>query len=229
MIKKFQEWSKINELSSQSATKPIENTGGEPTYNYGYIQDILGNKYNYSVNIDKLVEFELNVLRNDKTPNKNDDYFAKRFLEFKRNISKLTPPFHDDIITNNDYYVRSFYDETGSNAKNDTGKPIKGLQETILNEDGVAYAGGANVSGMGAVVSSTPSSIPGDVAGATTGSGDLSTGFNRNIIKRPENSRRKSKMKAKTKEMFKNISQFKSSMNKSKSTFKLKTFNDFNS
>lgn len=45
----------------------------------------------------------------------------------------------------------------------------------FLNED--AYANAASVTGMGAVVTSQPSAIPGDVSGATTGSGDIGFPF----------------------------------------------------
>jgi len=43
--------------------------------------------------------------------------------------------------------------------------------EEFLNEDATATAG--NTGGMGAVVAAQPSSIPGDVAGGTKGSGDI--------------------------------------------------------
>jgi len=42
----------------------------------------------------------------------------------------------------------------------------------VVNEDACVTLG--NTGGMGAVVSSQPSSIPGDVAGSTRGSGDIS-------------------------------------------------------
>lgn len=200
-VKKFRNWS-INELQSSEA--PIKSDGGEPSYSYGNIQDILGNKYNFSVKTEKLKEYEENVLSKDKTENKNDEYFAKSYIEFNRKKFRLTPPFQDDLIQNNDFYVRAFQDEMNArNSQNDTGKPIKGLQETHVNEDGVANAGGANVSGMGAVVTSQPSSIPGDASGATTGSGDIGSGWNRNVISRPTGSRRKNKMKATAKAMSK--------------------------
>lgn len=230
-IKKFEEWS-LNELSAQSTSAPIKSDGGEPSYSYGNIQDILGNKYNFSVKTEKLKEFEENVISKDKNAIKNDDYFAKRFIEFTRNKWRLTPPFQDDLIQNNDFYQRAFYDEMS--AKNDIGEPIKGFQESLsdneddylyipqikdrmgLNEDGVAAVSGGNVSGMGAVVTSQPSSIPGNTSGATTGSGDIGSGWdssknlNRNVISRPDGSRRKKKMRAKAKEMAKGFAnQFK--------------------
>lgn len=43
----------------------------------------------------------------------------------------------------------------------------------VTNEDAVADAG---VAGMGNVVASQPSAIPGDVSGSTIGSGDIATG-----------------------------------------------------
>jgi len=211
-IKKFKNWS-INELSSQSASKPIEDDGGEPSYSYGNIQDILGNKYFFSVKTDILKEFEENVIKKDNKvakADKNDAYFAKQFIDFKRNRFRLTPPFEDDLIQNNDFYAKAFYDEMDAkNTQNDIGQPIRGLQEKTLNEDGVAAVSGGNVSGMGAVVSSQPSSIPGNSSAATTGSGDIGSGWNqskdnnRNIIKRPIGSRRKNKMKAIVKGMSK--------------------------
>ncbi len=389
-LKKFNDW-QVNELSSQSSTKPIESDGGEPAYNYGNIQDILGSKYNFTASDAKLKEFEESILSNDSSEPKNDDYFIKRFIEFNRNKNRLTPPFQDDLIQNSDFYARAFYDE--QDTKNDTGKPIKHIKyrmkesflndkgelgdfsidaeelsylsqinkkndklevepsfeknirkskvvleekakkfgdtykafvegwdrfrrggftaqindsvikdviklcihhgnhfdikfvtinterlvyflgrrvdikfdldsiewdeeinmtkcefmekifnisndlgykkglsylkkvsetknlyyskyfrlyESLLNEDGVACASGGNVSGMGAVITSQPSSIPGDTAGATTGSGDIGAGINRNVIARPNGSRRKKKMKAKAKEMAKSFAnQFK--------------------
>lgn len=51
---------------------------------------------------------------------------------------------------------------------------IKSFKQ-FLNED--AYADAGSVSGMGAVVTSQPSAIPGDVSGATTGSGDIGVPF----------------------------------------------------
>lgn len=197
-IKNFDKW--LNELSSQSATKGIENDSAEPTYSYGNIQDILGNKYNYTVPSQKLEEFEENILSKDETPDKNDAYFAKRYIEFVRQKFRLTPPFQDDLIQNNDFYAKAFYDEQDTrNTQNDIGKPVKGLQEKILNEDGVACATGGNTSGMGAVITSQPSSIPGDASGATTGSGDIGSNWgsvatNRNVIPRKGNSK-KDKMK----------------------------------
>jgi hypothetical protein len=197
----------VNELSSQSATKGIENDSAEPSYSYGNIQDILGNKYNYTVPSQKLEEFEENILSKDETPDKNDAYFAKRYIEFVRQKFRLTPPFQDDLIQNNDFYAKAFYDEQDTrNTQNDIGKPVKGLQEKILNEDGVACATGGNTSGMGAVVTSQPSSIPGDVSGATTGSGDIGSNWgsvatktsaynnltptNRNVIPRKGNNKK---------------------------------------
>jgi hypothetical protein len=237
-VEKFKKWV-INELSSQSATAPIQN-GGEPSFNYGNIQDILGNKYNFTVKTQKLKEFEENVIKKDKKGNvRDDEYFAKRFIEFQRNNWRLTPPFQNDLIQNNDFYARAFYDEQEDRmqSNNDTGKPIRGLQENIINEDGVACATGSAVSGMGAVVSSQPSSIPGNTSAATTGSGDIgsgweqSKGLNRNIIARPTGSRRKNRMKAKAKEMVKGFAnQFKGDEYKQggdKNVANIMSFTDF--
>lgn len=215
-VKRFKNWS-VNELSSQSASASIQSSGGEPNYNYGNIQDILGNKYNYIVKTQRLKEFEENVIKKDKNGNiRDDEYFAKRYIEFQRNNWKLTPPFQHDLIQNNDFYARAFYDE--HDTINDTGKEIPyikyRMKESTINEDGgVASVSDGNVSGMGAVVSSQPSAIAGDASGATIGSGDIGVGgINRNIIARPIGSRRKKKMKAHAKSMVKNFAnQFKGS------------------
>ena len=204
-IKKFNMW--LNELQSTEA--PIQSGGGESAYSYGNIQDILGSKYNFTVKPEKLEEFEEIVLSKESKNKKDDDYFAKRFVEHTRN--RLTPPFQDDLIMNNDFNARSVWDEV--NSDKEEGKKIA----TSIKEDGgVGCANAGNVGGMGAVVTSQPSSIPGNTAGATTGSGDIGSGWidsknnNRNVIARPIGSRRKKKMKAKVKEMFKNMSnQFK--------------------
>lgn len=45
-----------------------------------------------------------------------------------------------------------------------------------VGSSGSAYASSGSISGMGNVVSPQPSSIPGDVAGSTKGSGDISKG-----------------------------------------------------
>jgi len=45
-----------------------------------------------------------------------------------------------------------------------------------VGSSGNAYASLGNISGMGNVVSPQPSNIPGDVAGSTKGSGDISKG-----------------------------------------------------
>ena len=42
---------------------------------------------------------------------------------------------------------------------------------------GGGYATLGNTSGMGSIISAQPSSIPGDVAGSTMGSGDISRSF----------------------------------------------------
>jgi hypothetical protein len=45
-----------------------------------------------------------------------------------------------------------------------------------VGSSGSAYGSLSNISGMGAVKSAQPSSIPGDIAGSTKGSGDISKG-----------------------------------------------------
>lgn len=60
------------------------------------------------------------------------------------------------------------------------------FEQLPLNEDTsggggftgpVAFAGLANTTGMGNVVASQPSSVPGNVANATVGSGDIGSGW----------------------------------------------------
>lgn len=389
----FNKWCKLNELSSQSASKPIESDGGEPQYNWVYIKDILGNTYNMNIETAKLKEYEENILRK-QDGKKSDDYLIKKFVEYKRNDANITPSYQDgnfkhpdnnQLIMNSDFYAKAMYDElsdlhnkgeelkNGKNINNEAfvdnegnlqdfendeeildylskiykkddnlklepnfnkdlrlniqylenkakklgsvelvyvqgwdkfrrlgfsihmnnyikkdviklcishnrdfnidlvtfgsnlvyflGRTvdvkidlnsiewddelpnIKGYDflERIFNiakklgfekglnylnkvantknlyyskyfrlyeDGGVAAVSGVNSSGMGAVVTSQPSSIPGDVSGATTGSGDIGAtyGMNRNVIARPIGSRRKKKAKAKAKEMLKNFS-----------------------
>lgn len=50
-------------------------------------------------------------------------------------------------------------------------------QAVYGGDSGSAFATNSNTSGMGNVVSSQPSNIPGDVAGSTKGSGDVSKGY----------------------------------------------------
>jgi hypothetical protein len=187
-IKKFNDWV-LNEL--QSAEAPIKSDGGEPyNYNYGNIKDILGNRYNFVLKNDKpLKEFEDNVLSKIKEPEKkNDNYFVKQFVEFNRNKWKLTPPFEDDLIMNNDFFAKSFYDD--QNRENDEHR-----NENKINEDGVGCATLGNTGGMGAVVSSQPSIIPGNASGATTGSGDIGSGWNASISNNTKYQRKKKKHK----------------------------------
>jgi hypothetical protein len=61
--------------------------------------------------------------------------------------------------------------EKPTEAKNESVKSFD--QYFKINEDGVATSTLGNTGGMGAVVAPQPSSIPGDVAGSTPGSGDL--------------------------------------------------------
>lgn len=65
-------------------------------------------------------------------------------------------------------------------------KRISNFKEFSINEDTsggggftgpVAFASLANTSGMGNVVTSQPSVVPGDARGATVGSGDIGSGW----------------------------------------------------
>jgi len=75
-----------------------------------------------------------------------------------------------------------------------------------LNEDegggGVSSSTLGNTGGMGAIVSAQPSSIPGDVAGSTIGSGDISRTTLGPYSKTPQRNRKKKKKKGE------NIDQF---------------------
>lgn len=146
---------KLNE-TCQSISKPIESDGGQPFHSYSTITDINGNGISVIKTDDKkdIGEFE-------ETSTK-----VMNFKEFNRKKFKLTPPFEDDLISNSDFVVKSTTDELAEMDK-------KG--EKLVKED-VAMSGGANVSGMGAVVTAQPSSIPGDTAGSTIGSGDIGAG-----------------------------------------------------
>lgn len=106
-------------------------------------------------------------------------------------------------------------------------------------KENTATATAGNVSGMGAVVSAQPSSIPGATIGSNTvgdsyggdgvvGSGDIANvGFNRNIRERPSGSRRKNKAKAALKSVSKNKTKKSDSDTKSKKTKNVENFSDF--
>ena len=136
----------------------------------------------------------------DRKP-KNDEYYAKMYSEWHKKNSNETPPYSDDLITNSDFGLRSYHDDVSAS----------------MSEE-VASATAANGSGMGAVVSPQPSNVPGQTIGGNNagdsfgdggivGSGDISAGQikNKNVFQRPTKSRRKNKMKAKAKEMAKNL------------------------
>lgn len=114
--------------------------------------------------------------------------FDKKFIDDnKDNFETVTNPL------TNDEYVNKFI----------------ALYEEVAS---VALGGGT---GMGAVVTSTPSSIPGQTIGSNTVGGsfgeggivgsDVAGGYNKNIIPRPERSRRKQRMKSNIKSSIKNM------------------------
>ena len=97
-------------------------------------------------------------------------------------------------------------------------KEVKEITESVILYDdfiiegdggGVAYATAGSSAGMGAIVAPQPSSIPGDVAGSTIGSGDRAAydmgshfGFNKddNPLKKKKK-KKKSKKSTKTRHM----------------------------
>jgi len=83
-------------------------------------------------------------------------------------------------------------------SKKNLKKRMKKFEE-FINEDAVATMGNSN--GMGAVVSAQPSSTPGDVAGGTTGSGDI--GQTLGTYTKPALRLRKDKKKLKNVKSFK--------------------------
>ena len=71
------------------------------------------------------------------------------------------------------------------------------LAEDLLNEEGTAMATAGNTGGMGAIVAPQPSSTPGDVAGSTTGSGDLPAKMGTSFKNFPYEKKKKKKKKSK--------------------------------
>lgn len=194
---------KINEL--QSATKPIDNSHNAPRYDDKNMADVLGYK-NHTLTYSKIKEFEEEV----------DSFYIKKYKEFNRKRKKDLPPYEDDLISQNDFNARAFEDE--------------------MYED--AYAVGGE--GMGAVVPAIPSETPGETSltynvgdtfgnGGRVGSGDVGMVFNRNVIKRPNGSRRKNKLKAQVKAMSKNMKNvYKKDMYKTGGNVgNIKSFSDF--
>jgi len=96
-------------------------------------------------------------------------------------------------------------------------KEVKEITESVVLYDdfiiegdgGVAYATAGSSAGMGAIVAPQPSSIPGDVAGSTIGSGDRAAydmgthfGFNKNDNPfKKKKKKKKSKKSAKSRHM----------------------------
>ena len=192
---------KYNEY--QSVMKPIGNSHNPPKYDYKNIADVLGDKHHIQTDSTKIKEFEEKVISkmDNKDKPKNDDYYIKMYKEYSNNQSKSTPPHNSDTISNSDFGARAYADDVKMEQDN--------ANESTINEDGVAGAVAGNVSGMGAVVTAQPASVPGaTVTGdGTVGSGDIGAGQikNSNIRPRPEKSRRKKKAKAQAKEMAKNM------------------------
>lgn len=96
-------------------------------------------------------------------------------------------------------------DEKEEDEKEKVDEKINELIKTFndflkINEDGdgggTAYTTLGNSSGMGDVVAPQPSSIPGDVAGSTPGSGDLPAYDKK--TKKPKNSKKSNKKKRHT-------------------------------
>jgi hypothetical protein len=205
---------KYNEY--QSVMKPVENSHNVPRYDYKNIADVLGDKYHIQTDSTKIKEFEEKVINKmaEQDKPKNDDFYIKMYKEYARQQRKDTPPYKDDTISQSDFAVRAYTDDVKMEMDNATQE----AEETVNEEGGVATAVAGNGSGMGAVVTSTPSSIPGQTIGSNTvggsfgeggtvGSGDIGAGsINRNVI--PRKSRRKERAKTKAKEWAKNMKNF---------------------
>ena len=198
-IKKFGGF--VNEM--QSTMKPIENSTNVPTHDHKNIADVLGDKHHINTTPREVQEFEEEVRPSIDFKPETDDFYAKSFKEYQRTKFKETPPFKDDKISNSDFGAQAYHDDVKMEIDN-------------MNENGVAGAVASNGSGMGAVVTAQPSATPGQTLGGnnvgdsygdggTVGSGDIAVGSNKNIIKRPEKSRRKKKAKAQVKDIVKNM------------------------
>ena len=115
-------------------------------------------------------------------------------------------------------------------------EPEKEITESVISYDdfiiegdggGVAYATAGNSAGMGAIVAPQPSSIPGDVAGSTIGSGDraaydMGTHFGFNKDDNPMKKKRKKKTNKK-----KNIKNRHMSTESSKEEMYITSFTDW--
>lgn len=79
-------------------------------------------------------------------------------------------------------------------------------------DSGTAFATNSNTSGMGDIVSAQPSSIPGDVAGSTKGSGDLGSQtlgtFTKEAARKKKKKKKKDKRKRKYNKTGSNIDNF---------------------
>lgn len=151
----------------QSAEAGIQGND-RPIYDYLKIKDALGNYYDAEITKEYLTEYEEEIPYTDRS---TEEFYINSFKEWNRKSQKLTPPFEDDIINTRDF-----------NRK---------YGEQMSEDASVA------VQGMGAVVTATPSSVPGQTVGGdgTVGSGDIGSGWaNSNISPRPITSRRKKKI-----------------------------------
>jgi hypothetical protein len=223
---------KYNEY--QSVTKPIENSHNVPRYDYKNIADTLGDKHHIQMDSTKIKEFEEKVISKmaDKDKPKNDEFFIQMYKEYARQQRKDTPPYEDDTISQSDFGARAYADDVKMEMDN--------ANESAINEEGVAGAVAGNGTGMGAVVTSQPSSVPGQTIGSNTvgdsfgeggtvGSGDISAGALQKGIK--TKSRRQKKKEAQAKEFVKNMkNSFKDGMYKKggeKGSSDIKSFSEF--
>ena len=177
--------------------------------------------YNELPIIIRNIRAHFNILEvpnyNPRKINHNEN--MKTFKEFNRlnedylsigNTVKITYPGHDDvdkigIITDRDGDFLTV--DMGTHTIKINASSILDLNEGLditdmINEDegggGVSSATLGNTGGMGAIVSAQPSSIPGDVAGSTKGSGDISGGrYLGPYAKAPVDNRKKKKKKDK--------------------------------
>jgi hypothetical protein len=64
-----------------------------------------------------------------------------------------------------------------ADIKKETDFRIENHRESKINEDGIAAANAGSVGGMGNIIASSPSSIPGNTSGSSVGSGDFGFGL----------------------------------------------------
>ena len=167
MIKKFDKFNEGSEtvgmVGSGTAisgypTGRFTNSAGQAVYGGDSASSFAGNSNLTRVKTEVPVG-PLPIFKNIKKRKKKKDKEERLNNQLGKDIDSLYKPIEK---TNNESMIKKF-DEFSK-----------------LNEDGEGGGGGGvssatlgNTGGMGAIVSAQPSSIPGDVAGSTKGSGDI--------------------------------------------------------